>query len=83
MVSALKLTAESIWRGPQSVRFHFQGEIALGTVEHQNNGLRAAFLHCNLFLCVETGWRDQGKSSDKKNTYRTDIEVSRKYQITS
>ena len=39
MVPASKLTAKSIWKGPQSARFYLKGEILLGTVEHENNGL--------------------------------------------
>ena len=38
MVLALKLAAESDWKGPQSLRFHLHGEIPLSTVEHENSG---------------------------------------------
>ena len=53
MVPALKLTAESIGRGPQSVRFHVYGEIPPGTIDHLDNESLAFFFHCNLFLCLE------------------------------
>ena len=40
---ARKRPMELIFRGPQSGRFHLQSEIALDTVELQNNGSRVAF----------------------------------------
>ena len=83
MVSGLKLTAELIGRGPQSVRFHLHSEIALDTVEHQNNGSGVAFLHCNSFLCLKTWQRSHGYGYGKKNTCWIHIEVSRKRLISS
>ena len=38
MVPALKLAAETNWKGPQRLRFHLHGEIPLSTVEHENSG---------------------------------------------